>query len=588
MSPRRLTRTQRWTAYTLLAAIPLAITGLVTAVLGGAVDRVDEIPALVVNNDKMVTTTSPDGSTTPVLAGRLIVTELTGSDAPGFSWSLANEESAAQALADGAAYAVVTIPENFSASVASLSTANPVQADITLTTDDAHSYLAGSLAQSLGGAMTSALGQQLTKTYLSGLFATLGTFGGSISTAASGAQQIAGGVASLHDGLVTFSSGMASAASGAVSAASGAQQYVNGVAQYTAGVDALSAGLSQLNAGTSPLAAAISAYCPTPSALLVSCAAVQAMTVQEFSGILGGISGSASGAAQLAAGSPALRTGGQAMADGISDLAGGLKKLSTGAAESASGAGELATGAQGLADGLSQGAGQLSGAASDPDATAAVVAEPVTLSSTVLNPLDSVRDLIALLILPAALWLGALAIFVARRPFADSALQRTTGSFRIVMTGLLTAGALGAVQVALALTTAALVGVPASALLWAGVLALIASVTFIAIHMLLKLVWPRASNLVSMVLLIVQIVVLPGVLPSEMLPTWIQPISSAFPLTWAMNGMQAIVAGGQPAEAIPAALALLLVTVVIVAVTTWRLSQKRLSNGLGFVVARAA
>lgn len=598
MNARRLTRAQRWGALTLLALIPLAITGLVTGVVGGAAERTDAIPALVVNNDEMVTTTAADGTESKVLAGRLIVTALTGSDSPGFDWSLANEESAAKALKSGTAYAVVTIPSNFSASIASLSSGSPQQASVTMTTDDAHSYLAGSLAQALGSAMTSTLGQGITEQYLSGLFSQLGTFGSSMSTAASGAQQLAGGVAQLHDGLVTFSGGLSAATTGA-------DEFVAGVSKYSTGVDGIASGIDQLNsnaAGLTALSDGVTQYTQGVSQYVAGvCAALGSSnqlclggnqlasqgatlatnTASGISGLQGGIAQLNSGAAQLSAGSPALRSGGNSLVDGF-------EQLSAGAAKSASGAGDLATGAQQMADGLSQGAEQLSGSAADPDATAAVVSEPVTITKQVENPLGSVRDLIALLILPAALWLGALAIFVARRPFAEVELQSTRGSARIVLASTGRAGLFGLVQVALALIAAAIVGVGASALAWGAVLAALASFAFIALHLLLKLVWPRASNLISMVLLVAQIIVLPGILPSEMLPTWIQPIASAFPLTWAMNGMQAIVAGSGYSAAVSAGIGLALIGVLATALTTMILSRRRLTAGFGFAIASAA
>lgn len=589
MNARRLTRTQRWGALALLALIPLALTSLVTGVIGGAAERTDAIPALVVNNDEMVTTTAADGSESKVLAGRLIVTALTGTDSPGFDWSLANDESAAKALKSGAAYAVVTIPANFSASIASLSSSSPVQANVTMTTDDAHSYLAGSLAQALGSAMTSTLGQGITEQYLSGLFSQLGSLGSSMSTAASGAQELAGGVAQLHDGLVTFSGGMSSAATGATQAANGAQKYVDGVAQYSAGVDGVASGLSSLSSNAQGLNQMI-AGCIAYNLTISTCVDPQSGTSLQaaVAGVTGGLSQLSSGANQLAAGSDALRSGGTAMANGIDSLASGMSKLADGAAKSASGAGDLATGAQQMADGLSQGAEQLSGSAADADATAAVVSEPVTVTKQVEHPLGSLRDLIALLILPAALWLGALAIFVARRPFSDAELQSTRGSARIVLAATGRASLFGAAQVVLALVAAAIVGVGATALAWGALLAAVASFAFITVHLLLKLIWPRASNLVSMVLLVAQIVVLPGVLPSEMLPNWIQPIAVAFPLTWAMNGMQAIVAGSGYSAAVSAGIGLALIALVATLVTTLSLSRRRLRAGFGFVVASAA
>lgn len=589
MSSARLTRTQRWGAFALLLVIPLALTGLITSVLGGAADRTDQIPALVVNNDEMVTTTAPDGTTSPVLAGRLIVTNLTGDSAPGFKWTLANDESAAAALKNGTAFAVVTIPKDFSKSIASLSGSTPVQANITMTTDDAHSYLAGSVAQALGSAMTSTLGQNITEQYLAGLFKTLGTFGTSMSTAASGAQQLADGVAKLHDGLVTFSTGMSSAASGASKAATGLQSYVDGVNQYTQGVDATASGLSTLSSNANGLNGLIS-YCMTQGFTVAACADPQSGTTLQAAtlGITGGLAQASAGANQLAAGSPGLRAGGTEVADGVWSLSSGMKALASGAAQSASGAGDLATGAQSMASGLSQGASQLSGASSDPTATAKVVSQPVELTSNVLNPLASLRDLIALLILPAALWLGALAIFVARKPFRASELQSTSGSFRIVLRSTWRAALWGAGQLLLALIAAVVVGVNGAAIGYAALLGLTAMLAFISIHLLLKLIWPRASNLISMMLLIMQIVVLPGVLPPEVLPTWIQSLSSAFPLTWVMNGMQSIVAGANYSSAIIAGVGMLLLTVVATALTTLVLSRKRLAGAFGFAVAQVA
>lgn len=582
MSSARLTRTQRWGAFALLLVIPLVLTGLITSVLGGAADRTDQIPALVVNNDEMVTTTAPDGTTSPVLAGRLIVTNLTGDSAPGFKWSLANDESAAAALKNGTAYAVVTIPKDFSKSIASLSGSTPVQANITMTTDDAHSYLAGSVAQALGSAMTSTLGQNITEQYLAGLFKTLGTFGTSMSTAASGAQQLADGVAKLHDGLVTFSTGMSSAATGANKAANGVQSYVDGVNQYTQGVDGIANGLVGVSAGASGVnQLANGCGSGTP---IGSCPGL----LDAISHVATGAASLSAGANQLAAGSPGLRDGGTAVADGVWSLSSGMKALANGAAQSASGAGDLATGAQSMATGLSQGASQLSGASSDPTATAKVVSQPVALTSNVLNPLASLRDLIALLILPAALWLGALAIFVARKPFRASELQSTSGSFRIVLHSTWRAALWGTGQLLLALIAAVVVGVDGVAIGFAALLGLAAMLAFIAIHLLLKLIWPRASNLISMMLLIVQIVVLPGVLPPEVLPTWIQSLSSAFPLTWVMNGMQAIVAGANYSSAISAGVGMLLLTVVATALTTLVLSRKRLAGAFGFAVAQVA
>ena len=133
---RLFTRTpgqRRWVVRGLVAAlivVPLAVAGVFTAALTSADQRLDTIPAIVVNNDEFVTLTLPDGTDQPVLAGRQLVTQLTNKDSgmAGFDWSISNSSDAQKALTSGAAYAVLTIPKEFSASVTSLATDAPTQA----------------------------------------------------------------------------------------------------------------------------------------------------------------------------------------------------------------------------------------------------------------------------------------------------------------------------------------------------------------------------------------------------------------------------------------------------------------------------
>ena len=115
---------RRWVrelAIVAAAVVPLAFAGLTMAALSDTENGLDRIPAAIVNHDEMVTQTADDGTETPVLAGRLLVTELTGKDAPGMNWQLSNAEEAADKLAAGEVYAVLTIPSDFSSSVVSLS-----------------------------------------------------------------------------------------------------------------------------------------------------------------------------------------------------------------------------------------------------------------------------------------------------------------------------------------------------------------------------------------------------------------------------------------------------------------------------------
>jgi len=580
-------------------AVPLAVAGLVSGAFAGATENIETIPAVVVNNDEMVTMTLPDGTEQPVLAGRLLVTELTAPETAGFSWTISNDDEAAKLLESGDAYAVLTIPSDFSSSVTSLSGETPTKANLDIRTDDAHGYLAGSVAQSVGDAMTTAFGRELTAQYLEGFYSNLAAVGGSLGDAADGATRISSGVDSLAGGLGQLSSGVASAASGATDAASGAYAYADGVSQYTQGVDGIAGGLAELDAGAAgldgisdgvdaytggiaagvgqleqqvgPVADRLDAFVTDPAnaelvaqypqigeavgtiagirtqlgGLVSGGQTLATQTRAGIDGVQGGISGLADGAAQVSAGSAGIRDGGYGLASGIDELAGGLGALSTGAADAASGATQLAGGAGELAAGLTTGAEQAK-ALTDIDAagTADVVSEPVTSTTERNNEIGSIGEVIGMLFVPIGLWLGAMAMFLVFRPFTREALRSTASTGGLVARTLARTGLLALVQaVTVVLLLHSALGVAWSVLPQTLAFAALLALAFTAIHAFLTVALGRAGMLVSLVLVALQLAASGGLYPVEVLSGPFQAISPFLPLTWAVQGMQLIVAG---------------------------------------------
>lgn len=621
----RRTPGERRTAFALMLAgvivVPLAIAGLVSGALSSADQRMDAVPAIVVNNDEMVTATLPDGSEQMILAGRQLVTELTAPDTAGFAWTISNSEHAAKALAAGEAYAVLTIPSDFSAAINSLSGEEPKQADLQITTDDAHAYLAGSAAQSVGEAMTGTFGRAITTQYLTAFYSGIAEMGGSLGTAADGAATLSSGVGSLAGGLDSLSTGAAGAASGAAELSDGAgglsdgaSGLADGVRTYSTGVDGIAAGLGTLNqsaAGLTQLSDGVAQYTGAISGaagkldpaitqgvdaltqLLQSPnlteeqrraagAALQIMgeaqgalngfasggdqlavqTATAIGGVQGGISQLADGAAQLSGGSDGLRSGADSLAGGASELAGGaselaggIAQLAEGAGASASGAHQLHDGASELASGLGDGAEQASAlAGSDPKATAEVIAEPVGVSMERENTISSIGEIIGMVFVPVGLWIGALVIFLLMRPVTALALGSTASTGRIVSRGLLRGFAIAAAQ---ALVVVALLHT-ALGVSWASLPAtlgfsLLMAAAFVAVHHFLVTAFGRSGIVVSLVLLALQLTSAGGLYPVEIVAAPFQLVSPFLPLTWAVQGMQAIVAGvGGSAVGVPA------------------------------------
>lgn len=614
----RRTPEQRRSAFALMIAgviiVPLAIAGLVSGALASADQRIDSVPAIVVNNDEMVTATLPDGSEQMILAGRQLVTELTGPKTAGFEWTISNSEQAADALAAGKAYAVLTIPSDFSSAINSLSSSAPTQADLQIRTDDAHAYLAGSAAQSVGEAMTSTFGREITTQYLTAFYAGISEMGGSLSTAADGAGTLSAGAGTLATGLDSLASGATTAASGAAEYAGGVSEFAGGVSSYTQGVDGIAGGLGTLNQSAGQLSqlsagvkqytdgingaasqlspyldqgiGALTAVLQSPNLSPEQRAAIEgaigamggvnqgvqqlvgsgdqlaSQTASAITGVQGGISQLAGGASQLAAGSPALRSGADALASGASELSGGVSQLADGAGASASGAHQLTNGATQLATGLSDGAEQASAlGGTDPKATAEVIAEPVGVSLERDNKIGSLGEIIGMVFVPVGLWIGALVIFLLMRPVSAVALGSTVSTGRIVGRGLARAYAIAAAQalvvVALLHTT---LGVSWATLPATLGFSLLIAAAFVAVHHFLVTAFGRVGIVISLVLLALQLTSAGGLYPVQILAAPFQLVSPLLPLTWAVQGMQAIVAGvGGAAVGTPAAMLALFV-----------------------------
>lgn len=564
-------RRLRFAGIAAVVLVPLAFTGLYIASVGDPRQGLDHIPAAVVNEDELVTSTSPDGTETKVLAGRQLVTDLTGTDSPGLDWQLSNASDAADMLARGEVYAVLTIPSDFSSSIVSLQGGDPQKAQLTIQTDDAHSYLAGTVAQSVGDGMVRSFGSAITENYISGIYASFGQLSEAMTQAADGAGQLASGATSAASGATQLTSGLSQYTGGVSQLASGLKQLDTGAAgldKLSSGVKSYASGVSQLSAGIAQATAALTANPSDAAALaqlqylsgqLTQAAAggstLATQTRTAIDGVQSGISQSASGASQLAANGPALVSGASGLASGVSKLASGAGDLSSGLAEGAS---KLPSG-----DGVSSDA-------------AAVAADPVNLTVSTENSVGGAGSAIATLFVPIGLWVGALAMFLVLRPASRRALASTASAGRIVASALVRAGAIAAIQAALLVVLLHTAGGVSWAVLPATLpFALLAALAFTAFHHLLTVGLGRGGLVISLLLLALQVATIGGLLPAEALTGPFQVLRPFMPLAWAVDGMQQLVTGGSAGIVAGAAAALLALAVGSIALAGLAIRRTR-------------
>lgn len=559
----------RAAAVAAVVLVPLAFAGLFVGALSQSDSALDSIPAAIVNQDELIRQTDDNGEEQIIFAGRQLVTELTGSDESGFDWRITNQEQAEAQLASGEVYAILTVPDNFSEAILSISSDTPEKADISIRTDDAHSYLTSAVANVVGQGLVSTFGKEITSQFVTGVYSNFGDVGDSLSEAADGADELSGGVSDLGDGL-------SSLAGGAASARNGAAAFADGVETYTGGVNQLSSGLNQLNSGAAVLSLVssdVSTYTATVQSLSARLTAANSTlqstpgdatalaelasvttaltaaanqgyvltptTAGRVTAIQGGISDSAAGAQQLAAGSGQL-------VSGANSLTRGLSGITSGASSAADGAGQLASGAGELATGLQTGADQVPSFSDEQTAaTADVVSEPVTYSVTTDNAVTDIGQVVATLFVPLGLWLGALAVFLVLRPVSRRALASTAPNGRLVFSALIKAGAITVAQaILLVLLLHVSLGVAWSLLPATLGVSVLMAVAFTAFHYALTVAFGRAGLVVSLLLVAVQITSTGGLYPIELIATPFQAVSPFLPLTYGVSAMQGIIAGG--------------------------------------------
>lgn len=339
--------------------LPLLVVGLGMWALSGRVDRLDAVPAAVVNLDEGAEIEDADGEAQEVPFGRLLAGALTQPgtveemDAPettGFDWQLTEQSDAEQGLADGSYAAVVVIPEDFSADLATIGTPEADEAILEVTTNDASGQINALVGTAVAEASASTTGGQMAQQYLDGLYLGFNDMKSAFGESADGAQELAEGAEELDDGVQELDGGIQELDEGA-------QQAADGTREFSGGVWGLADGVGQTADGTRELAGGLDELADGTEG-----------AASGTDDLATGLDELASGTEEVADGAVALQTGMNGtetepgLLDGANQLAEGVE--GDGTTENPgleSGADELATGLEQFADGVSEAGTVVSG-----------------------------------------------------------------------------------------------------------------------------------------------------------------------------------------------------------------------------------
>lgn len=567
-------------AIVVLLFIPLIYGALYLWAFWAPDEHMDALPIALVNEDAAVELS--DGTTLD--AGAHMVDELlAGRD---LGWEVVSSEDAKAGVRDGTYTFAVTIPTDFSRSLASVEGDNPIAGRIEVQYNDTNSFLATTLGQHAMIQVKDAVAASATRATATTMLAGMTTLATGIQEASVASQELDEGAAGLDTGLAALSDGVSQLHAGATDAATGGQDLVTGLDVLHSGADDISAGLGLLSLNTSTLnsdstalakgASQVSTGMETiaqleeafPSMTLAQLEAALEAQGASLTSLSSGAAAVSAGASKLSASAPALTdaisqldTGASQVASGTAaaeqgarDLSSGLDALATGAATADSGAvtaalgaSDLSTGATAFSDALAESAERAPTYTTDQISTlSAVIATPVVLDEATANEVQGFGEGFAPFFIALATFVGALITWLILRPLPRRPLASNASGIRTVMTGYIPAVliAMGQVIIMMAVLVFGL-GLRPEYLAATTLFIALVSLAFLALQqMFIILLGTAAGRVVSLVLLMLQLSSSGGTYPVETTPRFFSAIHPYMPATYVVDGLRALMGGG--------------------------------------------
>ncbi|PBC64480.1 hypothetical protein BKI49_09110 [Streptomyces sp. Tue6028] len=169
--------------------------------------RLDRIPVALVNDDKGATAAGRK-----VTAGDDITKGLRDSDT--FEWHEVSAAEARRGVEDGTYYLSLTMPDDFSARIASSSGASPETGALQVRTNDANNYIVGQISRTVFSEVRTAASTKASRSFLDKIFISFSDIHGATEKAADGADRLKGGIGKAKKGSKDLADGLAEAKKG--------------------------------------------------------------------------------------------------------------------------------------------------------------------------------------------------------------------------------------------------------------------------------------------------------------------------------------------------------------------------------------
>ncbi|WP_028777091.1 YhgE/Pip domain-containing protein [Shimazuella kribbensis] len=305
-----------------VACVPILYSGFLLKGTWDPYGKLENLPVAVVNLDKGATYQDKTMN-----VGKEFIDELKKN--PKFNWKFVDKNEAMQGMNHNRYYAMITIPNDFSADAASLNSDHPHQANIQYESNSYYNFIAGQISENATKEMKAKLSDNVTEAYTRSVFTQFSKLSKGLQTAGKGASDLNKGAVQLNEGQSKVTTNLAKLSSGAITMHEGTEKLNDGSRKLEKGTAELQKGALALAEGTQKLANA----------------------GQQLEA---GAGQTATGTETLAKGIQTSKQGADKLTDGLTTSLKGSQQLEEGLSTSQKSSKELSNGAEQVANGLQQ------------------------------------------------------------------------------------------------------------------------------------------------------------------------------------------------------------------------------------------
>ncbi|MGA4879655.1 YhgE/Pip family protein [Streptomyces lydicamycinicus] len=583
----------------LLCLVPLLYGAMYLWANWDPYGKTDRMPVAVVNQDQPAH--APQGRR--VNAGDQLVRQLKASGT--FDWRFVGADEARDGLEHGRYFFTITVPSDFGRKLATGADARPQQAGIRIELNDANNYIAGIMTEVVQNKLQEQVNSATHAAYVRSVYGELSDVRDKLSTAADGAHRLVGATRVAQQGTSTVASATSTLRDGADGVSAGARQIARAAGQIdgltgrldraaadrlpgaaaalvttarltTDGLDAVHTATSATRKGTARGVADLDELADSHPALrsdpVYRTALRHARDLNATATSLDGRAAAAENnarrslraAERLRSGIGSLQrevlalhtpvrlvdTGSHRAADGAHGLVAGLGTLEKGSGALRAAADQAHDGASDVSRTVDDGLHKIPRTSPDQVAHAAeVLGTPVHIDRGNLHPAGVYGRGLAPFFFGIALWVFGLFAYLLLRPLNTRALVGRVGAFTAAVAGWLPAAVLGAVGALVLYGVVDLaLGLSPVHRFWTVALLVTAAAAFVAVDHCLRTLFGVPGDVLSLVLLILQLTASGGLYPLPTAPAFFQLLNPLLPMTYLVDGLRVTVSGGLTAH----------------------------------------